>query len=103
MAKKKVKKKRSVSKSDEKAKELWVRFAQAAVANYPMTGKKDARELGEDMADIACEFADNMLEELEYRFDGGPLPERHQEEEEDEEEEEEEDEDSDDDEDEDDE
>jgi hypothetical protein len=60
---------------DEK-KTLWVGWTHDAMARYEMPVEIDDEEgaledLVDEMADVATDYADAMLEEYEYRFEGG--------------------------------
>ena len=52
------------------SKDLWVKFACAAIAGYeaPSDFDGDEEELANDMADVAEAVADVMLETVEAKF-----------------------------------
>jgi len=53
-------------------KELWVDWTHDAMANYPMPEEVGGPEdFANEMADVACNYADEMLEEYERRFEKG--------------------------------
>lgn len=53
-------------------KELWVDWTHDAMANFVMPESvDDPEELASEMADVACNYADEMLEEYERRFEKG--------------------------------
>lgn len=53
-------------------KELWIRFAEAAVSRYVLPDDvENAEEVADDMADVATNFADAMSEEFKKRFKAG--------------------------------
>ena len=56
--------------------ELWVDWTRDAMANFPTPeevgdGDDAAEDLAIEMADVACHYADEMLEEYERRFGKG--------------------------------
>ena len=56
-------------------KELWVRFAEAAIGRYVLPDDvEDAEDVADDMAEVAVLFADAMLEEYKNRFSEGGKP-----------------------------
>ena len=54
----------------KEAKDLWVKFAVAAIAGYevPDDFEGDDEELANDIADVAEAVADVMLETVEQKF-----------------------------------
>ncbi len=62
--------------TEKEAKELWTKFACAAISSYgAATAAEDIEdddELADDMATVASKCADAMLDEYEERFAGGP-------------------------------
>lgn len=55
--------------TEKEAKELWVRFAAAALNGYSAQEQfDDDDELADDMATVASKCADAMLDEYEDRF-----------------------------------
>lgn len=53
-------------------KELWVAWTHDAVANFVLPDEvDDPEDLAAEMADIACNYADEMLEEFDRRFERG--------------------------------
>ena len=59
--------------NEKEAKELWVKFACAAIAGYevPDDFDGDEEELANDIADVAEATADVMLEVVEQKFPEG--------------------------------
>jgi hypothetical protein len=50
-------------------KELWLGFARDAASRYQMPDEVDnADELVDDMIEVATQYADGMLDEMEERF-----------------------------------
>jgi hypothetical protein len=57
--------------TDDKDKELWVRFALAAQSRYVPPDEFDsADELVDDMIEVATQYADGMMDALAERYDG---------------------------------
>jgi hypothetical protein len=56
--------------NEKEAKDLWVKFACAAIAGYevPADFDGDEEELANDVADVAEAVADVMLETVEQKF-----------------------------------
>jgi len=53
-------------------KELWVEWTKSAMSRYVIPESiDDAKELVDDMIEVATDFADGMLDEYDERFGGG--------------------------------
>lgn len=62
-----------MAKPTKEQKELWCRFACAALAGYEAhCDPQDDDELADDMATVASKAADAMLDEYEERYAAGP-------------------------------
>jgi hypothetical protein len=59
--------------NEKEAKELWVKFACAAIAGYevPTDFDGDDEDLANDITDVAEAVADVMLEAVEAKFPEG--------------------------------
>lgn len=66
------------SKRDSTAKELWVKFTQDAIAHI----KPEEEGSPIACAEVASEYADAMLEEFEWRFENGAVPQHREDEDE---------------------
>ena len=61
-----------MARESKETKELWVKFAIAALGSYSIPDEvEDTEELVDDMSDVAANTADAMLDEYEERFGGG--------------------------------
>jgi len=49
-------------------KELWVGFARDAMASYASVDAEDNEGLVDDMIEVASDYADAMLDEVNERF-----------------------------------
>lgn len=55
--------------TEKEAKDLWVKFACAALSGYSPQGEfEDENELADDMSAVASRCADTMLDEYEGLF-----------------------------------
>jgi hypothetical protein len=62
----------TMAEQDKIRKELWVAWTHSAISRYTAPDSiDDSHELVDDMADVASDYADAMLEEYEKRFSGG--------------------------------
>lgn len=63
---------RAMARETKESKELWAKFAIAAINGYSIPEEiDDFDDLIDDMADVATGVADTMLDEYEERFGGG--------------------------------